>query len=74
MKRSELTALADHVFGPALSLAYRRELVLEALGGRTVDEALAAGIGAREAWTALCEAMDVPESSRWEIPAGARRD
>ena len=40
------------------------DLVLGALGGRTPDEALAAGIAADEVWAALCAATDVPAARR----------
>ncbi|MGY5763839.1 DUF3046 domain-containing protein [Brachybacterium sp. DNPG3] len=73
MRRSEFAELADHVFGPALALAHRRDLVLEELGGLTADQALEHGRPVRSIWVALCDAMDVPESSRWEIPAELRR-
>lgn len=72
MRRAEFTALADHVFGPVLAAAYARELVIPALGGRSAAQAIAEGEDVRRAWTALCDAMDVPESRRWEIPPGQR--
>lgn len=73
MRRSEFTALADHVFGPALAAVHVREQHLPALGGRTPAQAIAEGEEVRRVWTALCDAMDVPESDRWEIPPDARR-
>lgn len=72
VRRSEFTELADHVFGPALARAYTRDLVLEDLGGLTAEQALERGHRVRTVWTALCEAMDVPESDRWEIPVVQR--
>jgi hypothetical protein len=41
-----------------------RDLVISALGDRTADEALTAGLAPREVWLALCAAMDVPRE-RW---------
>lgn len=72
MRRSEFSELADHVFGPALARAYTRDVVLEPLGGRTAGEALEEGQPVRAVWTALCDAMDVPDSARWEIPPDRR--
>lgn len=72
MRRSEFAQLADHVFGPVLAAAYRRDLVLEAVGGMTADDALEAGVPVRAVWTALCEEMRVPEHRRWEVPPGER--
>jgi len=40
------------------------DLVLGELGGRTADEALAAGIDAESVWGALCRAADVPVHRR----------
>jgi hypothetical protein len=41
-----------------------RDTVVVALGNRTAEAALAAGIPARDVWLALCAAQDVPRS-RW---------
>ena len=73
MRRSEFSELAEHVFGPALAHTYTHDLVLEAIGGLTSAEALEHGVSVRAVWNALCNAMDVPESSRWEIPMQQRR-
>jgi len=42
-----------------------RDVVVTALGERTADEALAAGVAPREVWLAMCEAMDVPRERRY---------
>lgn len=73
MRRSEFSELAEHVFGPALARAYTQGLVLEAIGGLTAAEAIEHEVPVRSVWNALCDAMDVPESSRWEIPMRQRR-
>ena len=73
MRRSEFAELADHVFGPTLARTYIDDLVLEEIGGLTAAEGLGRGVAVRAVWTALCEAMDVPESRRWEIPPAQRR-
>lgn len=72
MRRSEFTELADHVFGPILARTYVRDLVLEDTGGLTAEQALERGVPVRAVWTALCEAMDVPEQRRWEVPLEQR--
>ncbi len=41
-----------------------RDSVIVALGNRTPEDALAAGVPAREVWLALCRAQDVPRE-RW---------
>lgn len=73
VRRSEFTELADHVFGPALARAYTRDLVLEDLGGLTAEQALERGRAVRSVWNALCDAMDVPDTDRWEIPLAERK-
>lgn len=72
MRLSEMTALAEHVFGPALASIYTRETVLTELDGRTARQALDDGIPVRRVWTALCDQMDVPDSMRWELPPEKR--
>jgi hypothetical protein len=55
-------AVADE-FGP-FGRVLVRDTVVVALGNRTAEAALAAGIPARDVWLALCAAQDVPRS-RW---------
>jgi Protein of unknown function (DUF3046) len=38
--------------------------VLAGLGGRTVDQALAAGVEPKLIWQAVCEAFEIPEEAR----------
>lgn len=40
------------------------ELVIDELGGRTAEQALAAGVPTGDVWVALCRANDVPRD-RW---------
>ena len=51
-------------FGQVRAETIAHDHVLSALGGRTADEALEAGINAKEVWVAVCEAFDVPENRR----------
>jgi len=73
VRRSEFSALSAHVFGPALAATYTRELILPVLDGRTAETALAEGEDVRRVWNALCDAMEVPDARRWEIPPDQRR-
>ncbi|MEP6841882.1 MAG: DUF3046 domain-containing protein [Pseudolysinimonas sp.] len=63
MKLSEFDVAIAEEFG-AFGRVLRRDTVVVALGNRTPDEALAAGVPAREVWFALCAAQDVP-AERW---------
>ena len=51
-------------FGAAYSDSLAHDLVVAALGGRTVNEALAAGVEPGEVWRAVCEVLDVPVDQR----------
>lgn len=63
MKRSEFAHAVAHQFGEHGSVLVR-ELVIPSLGNQTPEQALAAGGEARQIWSALCEAMDVPLAQR----------
>lgn len=51
-------------FGAVQGRILLRDHVLVALDNRTGDEALRAGVSAREVWLALCADLEVPKS-RW---------
>jgi hypothetical protein len=56
--------LMEAEFGAARAAAVSRDHVFSALGDRTVEQALEAGIEAREVWKAVCDAYDVPPARR----------
>lgn len=64
MRLSEFRRAVDAEFGESFGTALMRDLVLDDLGNRTSEQALTAGVPAREVWFALCRANDVPESRR----------
>jgi hypothetical protein len=51
-------------FGPIRAASLARDHVFADLDGRTVEDALDAGVDPRVAWRAVCEAYDVPPSRR----------
>ncbi|HVF03922.1 MAG TPA: DUF3046 domain-containing protein [Frankiaceae bacterium] len=51
-------------FGAAYADSIARDLVIASLDGRSVTEALEAGVGPAEVWLAVCEALDVPVDQR----------
>lgn len=51
-------------FGQVRAEMVARDHVLSALGGRTPDQALEAGLPVKEIWLAVCDAFDVPEQRR----------
>ena len=64
VRMSQFWSLMEGEFGAGYAHTLARHHVLEALGGRTVTEALDAGLPPRQVWYAICDAMDVPESRR----------
>ena len=64
MKVSEFRRAVDEEFGETHGRVLTRELVLDELGGRTAERALAEGEQTARVWLALCRANDVPRE-RW---------
>jgi len=62
MRLSEFRQAVADEFGDAHGSVLLQDLVLGDLGGKTPDEALKAGVPARDVWLALCAATDVPRS------------
>jgi len=55
--------MRDH-FGPGYAESVAHDHVLAELGGRTVDQALAAGVEAKRVWRVVCEEFEVPRAKR----------
>jgi len=51
-------------FGETYAESVAKDQVIAALGGRTVNQALADGIDAKTVWRAVCDAFDVPQRLR----------
>jgi len=56
--------LMEGEFGAVRAASLSHDHVFAQLGGRTVDEALEAGIDPRAVWRAVCEEYDVPPARR----------
>ncbi len=65
VQHSEFWRLMNDEFGAGYTRTVARDQVIAALGGRTVDEAIAAKISLREIWLGLCEVMNVPPQRHW---------
>jgi hypothetical protein len=48
-------------FGEGYAESVAKDYVIADLGGRTIDQALADGVGAKEVWQAVCATFDVPQ-------------
>ncbi|ROP37639.1 DUF3046 domain-containing protein [Saccharothrix texasensis] len=64
MRITMFRKLMANEFGQVRAEMVARDHVLSALGGRTPDQALEAGLSAKEIWQAVCDAFDVPEQRR----------
>ena len=67
MTRVRLTyfrELMEGEFGAVRAASLSRDHVFAQLGGRTVEQALEAGVEPREVWLAVCEEYDVPVARR----------
>jgi hypothetical protein len=51
-------------FGEIRADMLARDHVFSALGNRTVDQALDAGVSTKEIWRAVCDAFEVPPDRR----------
>ena len=51
-------------FGRVRAEMLAQDHVFSSLGGRTVDQALEAGVSTKEVWKAVCEAFEVPVERR----------
>ena len=74
MRISEYWRLMDDEFGAGYSRVLSSTLVLSGVGGRTADQALAAGVEPRRVWLAVCDVKDVPAERRLGRDIPPRRD
>lgn len=61
---SDYWRLMDDEFGSGYSRVLSSSLILAGVGGRTADQALAAGVSPRQVWLAMCDVQDVPPERR----------
>jgi hypothetical protein len=64
MRKSEFARAVEDEFGDAYGRVITRDLVIQSLGDKTADEAIAQGWSPRDVWLALCEAEGVPVDRR----------
>ena len=67
MRLSEFWLAIEDEFGAGYGRVLTHDLSLGNLGGITADEAIKAGIPARDIWLALCAATDVPAERRYGV-------
>lgn len=64
MRETELWQRLAHHLGAAYCQVWADQTTLAALGGRTVNEALAAGIDCKRIWRAVWEQLELPAHDR----------
>lgn len=64
MRNTVFRRLMADEFGDVRAEMLARDHVFSALGGRTVDQALDAGLSPREVWRVVCEVFEVPAERR----------
>lgn len=64
MRLSHFWSRMHEAFGEAYAESLAQDYVIEALGSRTVKQALADGFGAKEVWRAVCDTFDLPARVR----------
>lgn len=62
MRHTEFWARMDQALGPAYARTWSHEHVMADLGGRTVDQALAAGESPKTVWRAVWQTLGLPAS------------
>jgi hypothetical protein len=50
--------------GESYAESYAKDTVIAGLGGRTVEQALAAGEETKTVWRAVCDALELPPTKR----------
>ena len=64
MRITVFRRLMSQEFGEIRAEMLARDHVFSSLGNRTVDQALEAGLPAKEIWRAVCETFEVPPERR----------
>lgn len=64
MRLSDFWDRLDEVFPHGYARSWARDQVLPDLDGRTVEQALAAGVSAKRVWAAVCGCAPVPPHLR----------
>lgn len=64
MRHTEFWVRMDEALGPGYARSWAGMFVLGELGGRTADEALAAGVPPKEVWAAVWRVLELPQTKR----------
>ncbi len=64
MRLSDFWVRMREVLGETYAESYAKDTVIAGLGGRTVEQALAAGEETKTVWRAVCDALELPPTKR----------
>ena len=64
MRHTEFWERMDLALGPAYARSWASLFVITSLGGRTAEQALAAGVPPKEVWRAVHAVLELPEKER----------
>ena len=64
MRHTEFWARMDEALGPAYARVWAETQVIGALGGRTVLQALDAGVEPKQVWREVWRVLELPPSQR----------
>ena len=64
MWRTEFWRRMERHLGATYADSFAHDYVIDALGGRTVHQALDAGYDARAVWRAVCDVLELPDRER----------
>lgn len=64
MRHTEFWDRMDQALGPAYARSWASLYVIADLDGRTVDQALAAGVPTKEVWRAVWATLELPARER----------
>ncbi len=64
MRHTEFWARMETALGAGYARHWAGHTVLRELGGRTPQEALAAGVSPKEVWAAVWRALELPAADR----------
>ena len=64
MRLTDFWERMESVLGPAYARSWAHDHVISQLGGRTVDEAIAAGIDTVDVWRAVHATLELPARER----------
>ena len=64
MRHTDFRSRLTEEFGRVRAEMLAQDHVFAELGGRTVDQALEAGVSTKTVWKAVCDAFEVPAARR----------